>query len=59
MDIECYVNYFLVMFRRVDKDVVRYYEQFDGQKLNIAEIKHILRSTRWSRSTATAMTCAF
>ena len=43
MDIECYVNYFLVMFRRVGKDVVRYYEQFDGQKLNITEIKRILR----------------
>ena len=43
MDIECYVNYFLVMFRRVDKDMVRYYEQFDGQKLNTAEIKRILR----------------
>ena len=43
MDIECYVNYFLVMFRRVDKDVVRYYEQFDGQKLNVTEIKRILR----------------
>ena len=43
MDIECYVNYFLVMFRRVDKDTVRYYEQFDGQKLNTAEIKRILR----------------
>lgn len=43
MDIECYVNYFLVMFRRVDKDAVRYYEQFDGQKLNVAEIKRILR----------------
>jgi len=43
MDIECYRNYFLVMFRKVDGDAVRYYEMFDGQKLNIMEIKRILR----------------
>ena len=46
MDIECYRNYFLVMFRKVDGDVVRYYEMFDGQKLNIMEIKRILREFR-------------
>ena len=46
MDIECYRNYFLVMFRKVDGDVLRYYEMFDGQKLNIMEIKRILREFR-------------
>lgn len=43
MDVECYQNYFLVMFRRIDKDVLRYYEQFEGQALDIDAITGILK----------------
>lgn len=44
MDIECYRDYFLVMFRSIEKGTVRYYEQFDGQPLNVDEIGRVLRS---------------
>lgn len=43
MDIECYRNYFLVMFRSIESGKVRYYDQFYGQALNTAEIRRILR----------------
>lgn len=43
MDIECYRNYFLVMFRSIENGKIRYYEQFDGQRLNVNEIRRILR----------------
>lgn len=43
MDIECYRNYFLVMFRSIATGKVRYYDQFYGQALNITEIRRILR----------------
>lgn len=43
MDIECYRNYFLVMFRSIENGKIRYYEQFDGQRLNVTEIRRILR----------------
>ncbi|MGP1680790.1 MAG: hypothetical protein ACTS8S_00480 [Giesbergeria sp.] len=46
MDIECYVDYFLVMFRRVDTGATRQYEMFDGQRLNAEEIRRIMRSYR-------------
>lgn len=42
MDIECYVNYFLVMFKRVDTGVVRAYEMYDGQALNIQELNIVM-----------------
>ena len=43
MDIECYRNYLLVMFRSIENGKIRYYEQFDGQPLNVTEIRRILR----------------
>lgn len=46
MDIECYVDYFLVMFRRVDTGATRKYEMFEGQRLDTEEIRRILRSYR-------------
>lgn len=46
MDIECYVDYFLVMFRRVDTGATRQYEMFDGQRLDTDEIGRIMRTYR-------------
>lgn len=46
MDIECYVDYFLVMFRRVDTGTTRQYEMFDGQRLDAEEIRRIMRTYR-------------
>ena len=46
MDIECYKDYFLVMFRRVDADTTRVYEQFEGQMLNADEIRRIMSNYR-------------
>ena len=46
MDIECYVDYFLVMFRRVDTGATRQYEMFDGQRLDTEEIRRIMRTYR-------------
>ena len=46
MDIECYKDYFLVMFRRVDSDTTRVYEQFEGQTLNADEICRIMGNYR-------------
>jgi len=46
MDIECYTDYFLVMFRRVDTGTTRVYEMFDGQRLDTEEIRRIMRTYR-------------
>lgn len=46
MDIECYQDYFLVMFRRVDTGATRQYEMFDGQRLDAEEIRRIMRTYR-------------
>jgi hypothetical protein len=46
MDIECYIDYFLVMFRRVDTGTTRVYEMFDGQRLDTEEIRRIMRTFR-------------
>ena len=46
MDIECYIDYFLVMFRRVDTGATRQYEMFDGQRLDTEEIRRIMRTYR-------------
>ena len=46
MDIECYADYFLVMFRRVDTGATRQYEMFDGQRLDTEEIRRIMRTYR-------------
>ena len=45
-DIECYVDYFLVMFSRVDTGLTRKYEMFDGQPLDRKTVHHILHSYR-------------
>lgn len=46
MDIECYIDYFLVMFRRVDTGATRQYEMFEGQRIDTEEIRRIMRSYR-------------
>ena len=46
MDIECYADYFLVMFRRVDTGATRQYEMFDGQRLDAEEIRRIMCTYR-------------
>jgi len=45
-DIECYVNYFLVMFRRVDTGFTRKFEMFDGQLLDRDAVHKILHTYR-------------
>ena len=42
VDIECYKDYFLVMFRRVDTGKVRAFEMFAGQPLDRTSIGQIL-----------------
>ena len=46
MDIECYIDYFLVMFRRVDTGTTRVYEMFDCKRLDTEEIRRIMRTFR-------------
>lgn len=43
MDIECYRNYFLVMFRSIEKGTVRHYERYNEHALDTDEIRRILR----------------
>ena len=45
-DTECYHDYWLVMFRRVDTGLTRYYECFPGQTLNAAEVRKIMAQYR-------------
>lgn len=45
-DIETYVNYFLVCFRRVDRDTPRAFEFYKGHPLDVETIKRILRNHR-------------
>lgn len=42
MDIECYKNYFLVMFKRIDTGAVRAYELHEDSQLNIAELRKVM-----------------
>ncbi len=42
LDIECYKNYLLVMFKKVNSDEVLYFEKFNGSELNRKNIFHIL-----------------
>lgn len=45
LDVECYVNYFLIKFKSVDTGKVREYELFPGgEPLNYGQIRHILES---------------
>jgi len=46
LDIECYPNYFLVMFRRVDTGRTRAYEMYEGHPLNRAEIEQVMQQYR-------------
>lgn len=46
LDIECYRDYFLVGFTRVDTLAVRDYEMFDGQALDHMTVMSILRHYR-------------
>lgn len=42
MDIECFVNYFLIMFRRVSNGDILYFEKFNGSNLNRQNVLHII-----------------
>lgn len=45
LDVECYINYFLIKFKSVDTGRVREYELFPGSApLNYGQIRHILES---------------
>lgn len=46
LDLEIYRDYFLAMFRNVKTGNVRAFELFDGQLLDVATIKSILKSYR-------------
>ncbi|AXY83329.1 DNA polymerase B region [Acidovorax phage ACPWH] len=46
MDIECYRDYFLVMFRRVDTGLTRHYEQYGDLALDVVEIRRIMSMYR-------------
>jgi hypothetical protein len=46
LDTECYVNYFLAMFRRVDTGRTRVYEMWDDHPLNTQEIEQVLQQYR-------------
>lgn len=46
LDLEIYRDYFLAMFRNVDTGRVRAFELFDGQPLDTATIKSILKGYR-------------
>lgn len=45
-DIETYVDYFLVMFRRVDRDEPRAFEMYAGRPLDIETIRRVLCNHR-------------
>lgn len=45
-DIECYRNYFLVMFRNVETGKTVHYEAWPGKELEVDRIKPILRKFR-------------
>lgn len=46
MDIECYVNYFLVMFRDVERGRTKAFELYDGCELDRPGIARLLRQWR-------------
>ena len=45
-DLEVYRNYFLAMFRRVDTGKTRVYEMYEGQPLQVEELRRILTTYR-------------
>lgn len=42
LDTECYVDYFLAVFRRADGALVRAYEAFPGQPFDVTEVGRIM-----------------
>lgn len=42
LDVECYQNYLLIMFRKVEDGKILYFEKFNNSELNRANILHIL-----------------
>ncbi len=42
LDIECYENYLLIMFRKVSSGEILYFEKFNGSDLAISNVLHIL-----------------
>lgn len=45
-DIECYRDYFLVMFRRVDTGDTRHFEMYDGHPLDVDGVRSALKHFR-------------
>jgi hypothetical protein len=46
LDIECFIDYFLVKFRDVVTGKTRHFEMFEGQELDLPSIKRVLLSCR-------------
>jgi hypothetical protein len=44
LDIECYSDYFLIMFKEIETSKVRYFELFPGQELKTNHIRTIMRN---------------
>ena len=44
VDVECYVNYFLVMMRDIDTGSTRFWEQYPGKQLDTVSVKRALES---------------
>jgi len=42
-DVECYRNYFLIMFRKVDTGQIIYHEKFKDSALNIVSIIKLIK----------------
>ena len=42
LDVECYTNYFLVMFKSIRKKNIAYFEYYDGLDLDIQGLKNML-----------------
>ena len=46
MDIECYINYFLVMFKRVEDGAIRAYPMYEGLPLDVESIRRTVLNHR-------------
>lgn len=44
LDCECYRDYFLVMFRRIDNGVTRHFEMYPGSELDARKVMYVLRN---------------
>jgi DNA polymerase elongation subunit (family B) len=44
LDVECYKDYFLVMFKDTKSGKYASFETFDGQPLNVSRVSHLMKS---------------